>query len=372
MTVALVLVQGGCAAGRRAAGTTPAFDEVRIAALQTEGGYTFERMGARGLFYEALDRAQSGRDDDAARLFDRVVDQFPGSRYMPPALFDSAVCHDRLGRHAQAAARYERLIRQVPGSAGTERARLALADVYARMGRFERSRAHLDTLLAATDLKPSLRLEALVQRARLLLTMERFPEAEVLAAEALAYAPAPTADDDRATIAALHAEASFVEAETYRMRAAAVPLTPSGETPRRERLAERGRLRLEAQRLYFETLRRGEPRWAEEAGARLGVLYRDLWNELPAPVGVLTATSPPMTPVDADEAEAPMALTAEVEALVRVGLRNADLALRQMERLDQVPSSFTERVRAELAQARAQLEPGNAAASEDASAPRDL
>jgi tetratricopeptide (TPR) repeat protein len=373
LLLAPMVLGGGCAGASAGAVSGAALDEVRIAARQTEDGYAFERVRVRGLFYEALDLAQAGRHDEAARLFDRIVEQFPGSRYMPSALFDAAVCMERLGQDAQAAARYERLVRWVPRSSGTARARMAAAEVLARLRRWDRAQAHLGAVLAEADLRPTLRLEALVQRARLVLAMERFPDAEARAAEALAYDPASTVgatDDDRALVAALHAEATFLEAESYRLRAAAVPLARSGDRPRRERLAERGRLMLEAQRLYFETLRRGEPRWAEEAGARLVALYRDLRSELPAPVGAPRA-APPIAPVEASDG-AP-SLSAEVAELVRVGLRNADLALRQMERLDQVPSSFTARVRAELAEARAQLEPEDAAAaSAEHGAPRDL
>jgi tetratricopeptide (TPR) repeat protein len=376
MALALALVEG-CAARSGAPGSSArTVDEVRIAARQIEDGYVFERTRAQGVFYDALDLAQAGRHDDAARLFDRIVDHFPGSRFMPSALFDAAVCMERAGRDAQAAARYERLIREVPGSTGTVRARLAVAAVYARLARWDRAGAHLDEVLARSDLRPAVRLEALVQRARLVLAMERYPDAERLAAEALAYDPVVTRDEERPLVASLHAEASFLEAETFRLRAAEVPLTRAGDTPRRQRLAERGRLMLEAQRLYFETLRRGERRWAEEASARLGVLYRDLWNELPAPVGVPASAPAAVASAEGGEPTAEpttaWALASEVEALVRLGLRNADLALRQMERLDQVSASFTERVRAELAEARAQLGPGRAAATAETGSPRDL
>ncbi|MBC7174464.1 MAG: tetratricopeptide repeat protein, partial [Polyangiaceae bacterium] len=116
--------------------STPSADEVRFAARQTESGFQFERQHARGIFLEALGHAEAGECGAAVRLFERVVEQFPGSRYMPPALYDAAVCWSRLGDDTRAAQRLEMLVRQVPESRGAVRAKLELASVYARLERW--------------------------------------------------------------------------------------------------------------------------------------------------------------------------------------------------------------------------------------------
>ncbi len=355
--IPLLVPLAACAGGRGAA-PSDRLDEVRIVGRQTESGFGFERERARTLFFEALEHAEAGDFREAAHGFDRLAEQFPGSRFMPPALYDAAICYERVGDHVRAAQRLERLVRQVPESPGMPRARLELAAVYARNAKWDRAERHLVAVLGLTDLRPALRLEALVQRSRLFLSMGRLGTSERLAREALAYEPMPPAEGDaaragqvaevdRALMESLRAEATFVQAETFRMRASAVPLARAGERrPKRERIAMRGQLMLEAQRLYFETLRRGVPRWSERAGVRLGILYRDLWNQLPAPVGVPAAAAVAQAPAAAPEPSA--ALSSEVEALVRRGLRQAEVALRQLEQLDAMPTGFAERVRAEI------------------------
>ncbi len=347
--IPLVVAGAACAGPIAPVSSSSGLDEVRIAAIQTPNGFGFERERARALFYQALELAEAGRHLDAAFYFDRLVERFPGSRYMPPALYDAAVCRARMGDDGGAAQRLERLVRQVAESRGTPRARLELASVYARLERWDRAERHLATLLGDPALDPRLRLEALVGRARLFLSMGRLPVAERLSREALAYVPAVPAaaaagDAGAPSTAALHAEAVFVRAETYRLRAGAVAVGEGGERPRPERLSARGQLMLEAQRLYFEAVRRGDPRWSEEAGRRLGVLYRDLWNELPGrmPAPDVMAAAPP------EGAAGRPAADPEVEALVRRGLAQAEASLRQLEALDQIPTEVAERVRAEI------------------------
>lgn len=354
----LVAPLAACAGG---GGALPAarLDEVRIVGRQTESGFGFERERARALFFEALATAEAGDCGDAAYRFDRITANFPGSRFMPPSLYNAAICYERVDENVRAAERLERLIRQVPGSAGTSRARLELAAVYARMSRWDRAEDHLVALLGLADLRPALRLEALVQRARLFLSMGRLTAADRLAREALSFEPSlasgaatrRAAEADDAAIESLRAEANFLRAETFRMRASAVPLVRVDRRTQPEQVSARGKLMLEAQRLYFETLRRGDRRWSEQAGLRLGILYRDLWSELPAPltfpaaVAEASARAPGESP----------ALSEEIEALIRRGLRQAELALRQLERLDAVPNDFARRVRAEIEDATGEL-----------------
>ena len=371
--LALLCSLGLACAGRQSTPTTPDSEEVRhleelrITARPTDdGGYAFDAYDAETLFQSGLTEMRAGRCEPAVQRYDRVADEFPSSRFVSPSLYNAGLCLKETGvgvgpmsaprdteALAQAASRFERLLREVPDSEDAAHARFQLAQIYLSLERHEDGIEITDALLALDGLSSEERVEAMARKAQHLLGAGRREDAAALARSTLSYARTRRGDEEGVGIYFTSA-ANYVLAETHRLQAAAVEIPEGGVAVQRPALERRAQHILDAQRAYFDTIRKTHAGWAAAAGYRIGEMYDDFWEAITsAPV------PPPQNPLEDElletyHEEYRTYLARLVKPLIRHSIRYWELTLLMTERTG-VESEWTERIRAELERARARL-----------------
>ena len=236
------------------------------------------------LFERAVTAIRAGDCDAALATLDRILREFPNTRWDHPAQYNRGVCHQRAARWPEAAEAYR-------AATGDPRDASLVRDAWFRLAVVGELGAQPQWVLDATaalEARPGLsftdRVEVLTRRAAARLQQGDLGAADADAAQAIALAPTPEAvralDDDTHA-----AQARVVAAEVTRARAAAVVW--AADAPDAEaRIAERAQLTGRAHAQYNEAIRAGNPHWAAAAGFRIGELYRDLY------VAIVDATPP--------------------------------------------------------------------------------
>ncbi len=329
-------------------------EELRITAHRTdEGELELRSYDAEMLFARATALLNERRCPDAVSLYDRLADEFSGSRYVSPALYNAGLCLQDTGDPESAATRYERLLRDIPGSPDGRHARFQLAGIYVALERWEPGIEVSDALLAEDGLSPDERMEAMARRSQALLGAERLEEAERQARSATAYYRTRSEDDavrDNFFVAA----ATFVLAETIRQRSEAIVIPEAEVQTQHGVLEQKARLLLDAQREYFNVMQHRNAHWAAAAGYRIGAMYDHLWEEI-----MSAPTPPPRNPLpegteDVYAQEYRLELARLVKPLIRHSIRYWELTLMMVERTG-VRTEWGERVRQDLERARSRL-----------------
>jgi len=355
----LLLAASACA--RPHGPTTPRHDaevreleEVRITADRQENGeYELEAYDAETLFQRGVRESQEGRCTDGVAFYERVVREFPSSRYVSPSHYNTALCLKEQGDLAAAAARFERLLQEQPDSPDALHARFQLVELQLGLERWDAGLLTVAGLLAEDDLSTDERAEAMARQAQLLLGARELERARTQAEDTLRFGRLRP-DDDRVRDPYWLGAANYVLAETMRLEAEAIELPPGGVAIQRPVLERRAQLILDAQREYFDTIRHSNADWAAAAGYRIGELYDSFWDAvMSAPV------PPPQSALPEDhlavyEEEYRVALARLVKPLIRHSIRYWELTLLMVERTG-VDSPWTDRIRRDLDLARTRL-----------------
>jgi tetratricopeptide (TPR) repeat protein len=358
--VALALLVTGCGAAAPRARTVRV-EESRLRATAGEDGRTrVEMLSPDVLFDEGNTLLRAGRCADAVERYDVLVGEFPSSRYVSAALYNAGLCLGEARDWAGSVDHYTRLLELRPGSPDEKHARLQLAEGLESLERWEQAVGNVEEALRRDDLSSAERLEALARRARAVLGQGRLEEAARLAREAVSYFRTRTGDDT------IHDEyfaamASYVLAETVRLRSEALRFPDGSVLEQHDVLDRRAALLLEAQRAYFDTIRMTDAHWAAASGYRIGAMYRAFFDAITdAPV------PPPPRPMTEEQQvlyreSYRSQLRDRVRPLVRHAIRYWELTLTMVERTG-VESEWTPRVRADLEATRAMLLEGSSAA----------
>lgn len=237
--------------------------------------------------FDAGSRAwKEGDFAKAAQSFDELVQRFPGSRQLAPALWNGALAEERLGRYAESLSRLSRylLIRDEP------EAQLHAAYSEYQLHRLDAAAARLHALGSRSGLSPLIKAEAALQEGICRIEMGGRPEGEALVQKAMAGLDKAGEPAD----ASLFAQGEFWLGESQRRAFQAVRLDPASMTD--EALAraveEKSKALLAAQDHYLRAIRKGDGEWATAAGFRIGELYEGFYDELvqaPLPPGLSDA-----------------------------------------------------------------------------------
>jgi tetratricopeptide (TPR) repeat protein len=342
----------GCA-GSPAKGTTPQqtveFEELRINARAREGGgYDFDSYDAGDLFKRATDSLNAKRCEDAVKLYDKLVVEFPASEYVSASLYNAGLCQQALGNFAGAADHYTRVRSLRPDSEDVKDASFLLAEVLVQLERANEVVALSDELLAREDLSAEERLEGMARRSQGLLGQNKLDEAQQYAQSALSYFR--TRPKDQPIRDEFFAAANnYVLAETYRLREEAIPF-PEGLEPQKQVLVKRAELVLQAQREYFNTIsfqNLDNLHWAAASGYRIGHMYDELWH------AIMSAPVPDNLKGDGEKVYHDE-LAKLIKPLIRHAIRYWELTQMFIERTG-MNSPWAEKTKADLARVRALL-----------------
>lgn len=330
-------------------------EEIRISARRTgDGEFEFDSYDAEMLFRRATERLNAKQCEDAIDLYDRLLVEFPSSRYVSPSLYNGALCLDALSRPADAAERFDRLVRTLPDSPDRTHALFQLSRLYVDLERFPEAAEAAGQLLSLKELDADERIEAMARRAQGLFGAGRIDEAADQARTALAYYRARVDGPDRIREVHFVAANNYVLAETVRARASRVSVPRADVAEQRAELERRAQLILDAQREYFNTIRHTDPHWAAASGYRIGSMYDDFWSAIMnAPVPPPRKTlKPAELPIYEEEYRKELARL--VRPLIRHSIRYWELTLMMIERTG-VQTEWSEKIRDDLERARQRL-----------------
>ena len=327
-------------------GRTVQVEESRVIARTSGGETSVELVSPDVLFADANTHLRAHECAEAVALYDRLVSEFASSRFVSPALYNSGLCLQDAEQWEPSVARYARLLEMRPDSTDAKHAMLQMADGLERLERWQNAVDNAEAALRRADLTSAERLEALARRARAVLGLGALDDAARQAREATSYFRTRTGDE------VIHDEyfaamATYVLAETIRLRAEALTLPDANVLAQHDVLDQRAQLLLQAQNAYFDAIRMTNAHWAAASGYRIGSMYRSFFDAI---------TSAPVPPPPGPMNDAQVALYREsyrtqlrdrVRPLMRHAIRYWELTLAMVERTG-VESEWTARVRADL------------------------
>jgi len=321
-------------------------EESRVIARTTGGETSVELISPDVLFADANTHLRGRECNEAVALYDRLVSEFASSRFVSPSLYNSGLCLQDAEQWEPSVTRYARLLEMRPDSTDAKHAMLQMADGLEHLERWPTALDNAENLLRRSDLASAERLEALARRARAVLGQGHLDEAARQAREASSYFRTRTGAE------VIHDEyfaamATYVLAETIRLRAEALTLPDGNVLTQHDVLDQRAQLLLQAQNAYFDAIRMTNAHWAAASGYRIGSMYRSFFDAI---------TSAPVPPPPGAMTDAQLELYREsyrsqlrdrVRPLVRHAIRYWELTLTMVERTG-VESEWTARVRADL------------------------
>jgi len=273
----LLLVVAGCAHTQKSA---PREQTVTMEPMvfQAQPNGSVETVDAASLFDRA-GIAYGNKDFDAALgLFDRVVREWPDSRYVVPSLYNAGLALEGKGDLAAAAERYRRITVEHPDAKDTLDAWYRLGLVQAEAKSWPAAVDTYGQILARKDLGLGDRLEALARRG-----VAQFNAHDIIAAEhtlrdELAYYHAHETEErlDSDFFVAMGAYyLGECAHEQYRFLPVRLP-----EKQLARDLEAKARMLLVAQSRFLDAMRVNNVEWATAAGFQIGSLYREFYDDL--------------------------------------------------------------------------------------------
>ncbi len=324
----------------------PPRQEVRFDGETVTGNPELASLNDEELFaggtsaFAAQDYAQ------AAGYFDRLVDFHPQSPHRSAALYQSGLAHERLEQWDAAAQRFAEIADAQKGTGDALEATFRLAETHYHQERYADAARLLSTLAGRADLPVGQRLRAQVQRGVCELEAGQPEQAEATFRQAVSTYEALADKDEVENY--YPAQAHFFIGELYRLRYADVKLDPTrGAEALAEDLNHKAEVLLSAQGHYLRTIRVGNGHWATAAGAQIGALYEDLYEQL--------VHSPAPRELDAEQAEV---YREELRKRVHVLLTKAiDVYERTLEAAERIGShnTFVDKTRQSLEKMKALL-----------------
>ncbi|MCP4677135.1 MAG: tetratricopeptide repeat protein [Deltaproteobacteria bacterium] len=318
-------------------------EPMRVRAVRDKERLAIEAYDADGLFERAALYLRKGRCDEAVSMYERLVDDFPDSRFAAPALYNIGLCSEQLDQYQAAAAAYLGLIENYPDSRDMTDALFRLGSSYEELEAWANAvEIYGRLIMEREDLEGIERVEALARMGSCLIHVGKRDEARLALEDATRLFRAGSGVSPSASTY-YYAMARFKIGEIVQMDMREVVM-PTDETSLEPVLERKCQLLLDAQGEYTKSIKIGHPHWAAAAAYRIGSLYRNLWEDL--------TTAPP--PGDLDE-EAKKIYLDMLKERIRVLLKKAvvqwERTLKMARRLN-MSNEWVERTTKELGEIR--------------------
>jgi len=270
-------VAAGCAHTQKAAPQEQHVTmEPMVFAAQPDG--RVETVDAASLFARA-GAAYGQKDFDAAlALFDRVVHDFPDSRYVCPALYNAGLSLEAKNDLVTAADRYRRITVEHADAKEAIDAWYRLGFVQAQAKNWPAAVETYGTILGRKDLTLGDRIEALARRG-----VAQFGAHDLIAAEhtfrdELAYFHAHESEERLDSDFFVAMGAYYLGECAHEMYKALPVRLPERQLTRD--LEAKARQLLVAQARFLDAMRVNNGEWATAAGFQIGSLYREFYDDL--------------------------------------------------------------------------------------------
>jgi TolA-binding protein len=343
---------GGCGATAqsvRAPAKTAviAMEPMKIEVTRDGDGQKIEAFDAATLFERAGAALAGSRWTEAADTYDRLIRDFPDSRYAPPSYYNAGLAKEGLKDWAAAAARYRELADKHPGGKDALDALFRLGGCYAELENWAASAETFARVLEQKGLSLGDRVEAMGRRGLAQYNMKDAAAAERTFRQAL--------DDQHKneTVERLDSDfflalCQYYLAEISHDQFRALPVRLPEKQMQRD-LEAKAEMLLVAQARYVDTARIRNPAWATAAGYQMASLYREFYDSL------MQAPIPPQLGAEA-RAVYLEELKKTIEPLLRKAIHAHELTQQVAER-NGVDNDFVRKSNEEMKQLRALLAP---------------
>jgi TolA-binding protein len=295
----LVLL-AGCAAGLGACATakTPApatgpegpavkleMEPMRIDATQGPAGMQIDAYDAPDLFERAGAALSDKRFDEAAKLYLKLLKNFPESAYSRASQYNLGLAYIGASNWSAAVDAFKALIEKYATHADAKDALFQLGACYAEQKNWPASGEVFARVLERSDLTADDRIEALARRGFAQFSLGDLDTADKTFRAVLSYRHKIENEERLATDFYL-AFSQYHLAQSSHQRFRAVELRLP-EAQMDKDLDEKASMLLQAQRGYIDTIKYGNPAWASAAGFQVGSLYEELYDSfIRAPIPV--------------------------------------------------------------------------------------
>lgn len=283
----LLALVAGCQSGPRPRPGQPAkrivMEPMRVEVIRGAGPARTEAYDAASLFEEAGARLGANDNDGAIALYEQLLERFPESTYVPPALYNAGLAAEGKGDYRAAAERYRTLVERFGETADGRDGLFRLGGTYAELKEWRPSAEVFERVLAAGGLSFSDRVEALARKGLAHYELGDLDQTEAAMRKAVETYKAESAMERLDSLFFVGMAYYYVGAVSH-ARCRQIPIRLP-EAQMGKDFNEKARLLLQAQDEYVATIRLRDPHWATAAGYQLGALFTQFHDQvLEAPV----------------------------------------------------------------------------------------
>jgi tetratricopeptide (TPR) repeat protein len=273
------------------------------------------------LFERGVELLDAAANEEAILYFERLLGQYPESRFAKPSYYNLGVAFSNLHRCEEALEQFGFYIDMLDPNheyQDSVDARFKQGVCLAELGKYKEVTELFDVMLVEPNLRAADRVEALVDSGIGHFMLGDHVTTEYRMRDAIRVHR--SAEGLERLEADYHvAQAHFYIGEVYRAEFSRMKLAlpPAGEEQKEavmQALEQKCQRLLSAQYAYIRSIKVGNPGWATAAGYRIGTLYEELYDDM--------VTLP--VPADLTEEQAAMYLN-ELKARVHVLIRKAML-----------------------------------------------
>lgn len=257
-------------------------DPIRIDIVEPgkEGGDA-RVYDAKSLLEEGNDALMQRKYDEAVASYRHLLADFPDSRLVVAALYNSGLAFEGKRDYGSASERYQQVIEKAPaGSRDMLDARFRLGSVLSEAERYAEAVPVFEAVLASGELGPEDRIEALARLGYNLVELRDYAGAEEILRSALAYHREISASErveDRHFVAM----AQFYLGEIPYRQFASIPLRLPEQQLELDK-EQKSELALLARERFIKTVDYKDPFWATAAVYQIGAMYKRFWDDFMA------------------------------------------------------------------------------------------
>jgi TolA-binding protein len=251
-------------------------DPIKITAVRGPDGTHLESYDITELFERAGAALSDKRYDDAVRDYDRLLKEFPDTRYTKAVLYNAGLAYEGKKDWPAAIARFQRLASEHAETSDAKDALFQLGACYAEMGNWPTSATMFAEILERRDLTADDKIEAFARRGFAQFELKDLDTAERTFQSALYYFGSIEHDERLDTdfyLGLVKYHLGQIPHERFRAIALRLPVKQMAID-----MEDKARLLLAAQRLYIDAIKLGNPQWASASGYQIGSLYEEFYD----------------------------------------------------------------------------------------------
>lgn len=271
---------------------TVLMEPVVIKAYEEEGELKFESYDAESLFDEGLKYLDDEKPHVAVKLFMKILEEFPDTKFRSATLFNAAYSHEKLSLKKEkkknlekAVSLYDKLIKEMPASPHVIDALFRKGYCLEGLGKYDEAVALYSDLAGREDITSEDKIEIKTRIGMLLMSMEDFVKAEDALRETILFFH-DISEEERIENNFYAAQAQYEIAEIYRLKFEKISFSKE-ESKIRKEFEEKLTLMVKAKDAYVEAIKIGNYHWAAASGYRVGMLLKTLYDQ------VMSAPIPP-------------------------------------------------------------------------------